>query len=441
MRKLTALVFAVALVFGMASLANAQQTVTWNVVTSPTISNLWPNEANSINRFEADIGLLGRVIQETDPNLLNACELAPSYPCTGSTPPNFLLPTGSAEGPAGVGGGSECNRLANACNTAVPPAAGHGGHLSEDGSYSYLVLHTTAIGTNPAGKGISFFQGSFVIENQPFICNDCPVGGFGKDINDQFAMDNTGPGSATAPLSVTLWITQSSSPFGHALISLEPAGAGAGKASACGVGIQYQTLSTDLCVDALSPGGNFLIPDQKVVAHTYSVNMAQHAGFGGTEGLCNPPDCYIEQVIIPAALAADANATAVMIQTASSVLPPDAPGSLANGTVDSLLFYYTTQLLDLDGDGIEDRIDGCPNDATNTCLLIPVPLGGGSCPAGTVFCSNSAGLAGCINAQLCSTRRDVNQDCSVGTADVAAPTGVFASQFFNLPFVVGPFDP
>ena len=44
MRKLTALVFAVALVFGMASMANAQSTYTWTVINTPGASLLWPNQ-------------------------------------------------------------------------------------------------------------------------------------------------------------------------------------------------------------------------------------------------------------------------------------------------------------------------------------------------------------------------------------------------------------
>lgn len=442
MRKLTALVFAVALVLGTTSMAYAQATYTWDTVRTTGAHEIWPNQADSPNIFEADGGLLGRVVTSAggtapvlDPNASNACELAPSFPCDGSNPPNFLLATGSAEGPPGAGGGVECNRVANGCNTAAIPTIPHGGHLNEtEGSYSYLVIHTPSQGTNPPGKGISFFTGSFQIVQQPYACNDCPAGGDGKDIPNQAALDNTGPGAVATSSNVTLWITQSTPPFGHALVSLQAAGPG--KLSPCGTGIVFQDLVTDLCVDGLQPGvGNFTIPNQKVVAHVYSVNPANQASFANP-GLCNPPDCYVEQVIIPAALTQNAGTLNVQVQTAASVLPGDAPGSLANATVDSLLYFLTTQSLDLDGDGLEDRVDPCPNDSTNFCLNDL--LGGGLCPAGQVFCMDASGTAGCFTAALCDTRRDANADCNVDTNDVNAVQGTL---FFNSGIQVGPFDP
>jgi hypothetical protein len=441
MRKLTALVFAAALVLGMTSMAHAQATYNYDTVRSAGALYLWPNEANSANTFEADGGLLGRVVTTpggaavTDPNQANACELAPSFPCQAGQPPVFLLPAGAAEGPPGAGGGAECTRVVNACNAAPVPTAGHGGHLNEtEGSYSYLVIHTPAQGTGAAGKGIGFFTGSYQIVQQPYLCNDCPAGGVGKDIPNQAALDNTTAGAVSVSTNVTLWLTQSTAPFGHALVSLQ--NAGPGKVSVCGVGTVYQDLVTDLCVDGLQPGvGNFTIPNQKVVAHTYSVNLANHASFND-QGLCNPPDCYIENVIIPAALAQNAGTLNVQVQSATSVLPNDAPGTLANATVDSLLYFLTTQALDLDGDGLEDRNDPCPNDGTNFCLNDL--LGGGLCPAGQVFCMDTTGTAGCFDGALCDTRRDANADCAVDSNDVNTVTGTL---FFNSGLLVGPFDP
>ncbi|MDP3939902.1 MAG: hypothetical protein Q8R92_17425 [Deltaproteobacteria bacterium] len=443
MRKLTALVFAVALVLGGTSMAFAQATYTFDTVRSAGAHEIWPNQANSPNTFEADGGLLGRVVTTAggatpvlNPAVANACELAPSFDCSGTTPPVFLLPAGAAEGPAGAGGGSECNRVVNACNAAPIPSGGHGGHLNEtEGSYSYLVIHTPSQGTNPAGKGIGFFTGSYQIVQQPYLCNDCPVGGAGKDIDNQLAMDNTGPGSVAQSTNVTLWLSQSTAPFGHALVSLQSAGPG--KLSPCGSGIVFQDLTTDLCVDGLQGGvGNFLIPAQKVVARNYSVNLANHSAFGANSGLCNAPDCYVENVIIPAALTQNAGTLNVQTQSATSVLPSTAPGSLANATVDSLLFFLTTQQLDMDGDGTEDRIDPCPNDPANGCLFNV--LTSSACPAGTVFCNDLAGTPGCYSASLCETRRDVDQNCFVDGGDLNT---VQNTLFFNNPFPIGPFDP
>jgi len=138
---------------------------------------------------------------------------------------------------------------------------------------------------------------------------------------------------------------------------------------------------------------------------------------------------------------------------AATILPANAPGSLPNSTVDTLIFSYTTQLLDMDGDGTEDRNDPCPNDPTDGC--IQDAINGGNCPAGQVFCADPNGYFGCISSALCNSRGDVNQDCAVDGVDAnltgsldgggsalpvagGDPAGVSA---FNTGVPVGPFDP
>jgi len=448
MRKPIALLFAAALVLGIAGLAHAQQTYTWTLVESPSVALLWPNEANAPNTFEANGGLLGRIHGSTDPDVGNACELAPSYPCAPGSPPEFLLPAADdREGPSDGGAGTECNRKVIACNTSPVPGAGHGGHPAGNqdglGEYSYLIIHTAAQGTNPEGKGIGFFAGSFVQQSDPYTCNDCAGAGRGRDENVAGSLNNTITQTTITSLSVSLWLTQSTSPFGHALVSLAPSGAGTGSSSVCGNGIAYQDLHTDLCVDGPDPGtGNFTIPDQKVVYHVYSTTMDDMASFVN-QGRCNPPDCYIENVIIPAA----AGATNVQVQVATSVLPASAPGTLANATVDSLIFASTTQLLDMDVDGTEDRSDPCPNDPIDLCAFIQDPGDPGfgtPCPAGQVYCSDALGAMSCIDSFLCNQRIDSNQDCVadpfdfVRTAGEDAPGGFLA---FQSTVSTGPFDP
>jgi len=461
MRKPIALLFAAALVLGMAGMANAQATYTWTLVESPAVALYWPNEANSPNVFEADGGLLGRILAATDAGAANTCELAPSYPCAAGAPPVFLLPAGTAEGPPGLGGGDECNRKVIACGGSSP--ALHGGHVDGIGEFSYLVIHTASQGTTPAGKGIGFFAGSFVQEQDGYVCNDCPPLGKGHDENvgniqctgagtPYSCCTGAGAGNCdflSAPTigavirtaSTSLWLTQSTPPFGHAAVRLQNPpfgnGAGAGEASVCGVGLVYQDLATDLCVDGLSAGGNFTIPNQKTVSHTYSVTFL-------TDGSkCNGPDCYIQHVIIPAALAQDANAKNVQILAASSVLPADAPGTLANGSVDSLLFMYTTQLIDFDGDTIEDRLDPCPMDPADGCIADIV--NGGNCPAGEVFCSDYNGNLTCLPAYQCNVKGDLNNDCVSDGTDGSLMVGVLdgtgGAEHFNTTIPVGPFDP
>lgn len=448
MRKPIALLFAAALVLGMAGMANAQQTYTWTLVEGSSVALLWPNEANSPNVFEADGGLLGRVLAETNAGVANTCELAPSYPCAALNPPVFLLAAGSSEGPTNVGGGSECNRKVTSCNTAPVPGAAHGGHAAGQdtiGEYSYLVIHTAAQGTNPSGKGIGFFAGTFVQQNDPYACNECPALGAGRDENVAGSLSNTISQSTVTTLSSSLWLTQSTSPFGHAQVSLAapPGGAGTGSASVCGTGLTYQDLDTDLCVDALSPGtANFEIPDQKTVSHAYSVTVADHANFTN-QGRCNGPDCYIQNVIIPAALAQDAGARNVQVLAASSILPSTAPGALANASVDSLLFMYTTQLLDMDGDTTEDRLDPCPNDAANGCTFDIINAV--SCAAGEAFCADADGDLSCIDAFLCNSKGDLNNDCLSDSTDnnllQGVNNGIGGAEVFNTGLSIGPFDP
>jgi hypothetical protein len=450
MRKLTALLFAVALVFGTATLATAQNTYTWSLIEGAAALELWPNEANAPNIFEANGGLLGRVNTEATvapggdmfAASAGSCQLAPSTPCIAGSPPAFLLPVGSAE-PGAPPVDSECNRQVIACNT-IPvdnPFAAHGGHIaSPPGEYSYMVIHTKAGATEPGGKGISFFSGSYTAVQQPYVCNDCPPTGHGKDIPNQIALDNSGNGSITNSTNVNLWITQSSAPFGHANITLTTGGSGPGKLSVCGNGVVFQTLDVDLCINGTAIGGDFQLLDQKVVIETYSVDTANHASTANP-GICNPPDCYVENVIIPAAAAQAPGACGaggacnVQRQLATTILPATAPEKLIDATVDTLIYALTTSLLDMDGDGVEDRNDPCPNDATDFCRLDLI--GGGSCPAGTVFCLVAGGGAGCQVGALCDTRLDVDQTCDLRAPD---PTAILTSIGFNS-VAIGPFDP
>jgi hypothetical protein len=491
MRKPIALLFTAALVLGLAGMASAQvpgdgatRTYTWTLIESAGVALNWPNQAGSPNEFEADGGLLGRVLAGTDPTVANVCELAPSHPCAAGSPPVFLLPAGTAEGPSNGGGGDECNRKVIACNTAPIPGAGHGGHITNAmctaagvpyfcctgagtgtctadsiGGYSYLVIHTAAAGTNPAGKGIGFFTGSFVQRADPYVCNDCPPIGKGHDDNVGNIhctgagtpypcctgagtgtcdfLSNTTIGSVTTTLSSSLWLTQSTPPFGHAQVSLASGGAGAGESSVCGSGLTYQDLNTDLCVDGLSANGNFQIPDQKTISHVYPVD------FAANPSKCNGGDCYIQNVIIPAALAQNPLAWEVQILSAASILPSTAPPGLANATVDSLLFMFTTQMLDMDGDGSEDWDDPCPNDPTNSCTFDQVNAV--ECPPGEVFCADFNNDLTCLPAFMCNNKGDLNNDCLVNGADenllAGAGNGVQGTEVFNTGLSIGPFDP
>jgi len=459
------------------------QTYTWALVESPGALGVWPNEANSPNIFEADEGLLGRVVVNwdsafgtvdspvLDPGVPNSCELAPSYPCLqpgAGGPPVFLFSGPPVvEGPIGSGivNGSECNKHTNACGPTPIVAATHlcgpgTEHEICEGEYSYFVIHR-----EPTGKGIGFFTGSFMNRQALPNCNGCPPMGRGKDKNSQTALSYTIPDSIVETVSINIWTTQSTPFVGHDLLNLINPGTDAGQTSLCGNGITFQDVGNNLCSDGLAGAPNFTIPDQKVSYWTYSVNMANHANFNNPNK-CSPPDCYVQRVIIPAAMAQAAKypagctaagapnpcctgagtgtcgpATNVQVQKASSVLPPDAPANLQNATVDTLIFAYTTQLLDLDGDGVEDPSDPCPADNTDFC--IQDLINGGNCPAGQVFCADFNGDLGCLDAFLCDFKLDVNNDCLADGNDENTLKGfpltgveAFASTLF-----IGPFNP
>jgi len=491
MRKPIALLLAAALILSVAGTANAA-IYTWTLIEGAAVSFRWPNEANSPNVFEADGGLLGRILATTDPGVANTCELAPSYPCAAGAPPVFLLAAGTAEGPPLAGGGDECNRKVIACGGSAPAA--HGGHVDGIGEYSYLVIHTEAQGSVPTGKGIGFFAGSFVQEQDEYECNDCPPTGKGHDENDgnHLCVDgneilgdgqgnddgicdpaepcghanlgagvvdrecctglNTGHcdflsyttiGAAIRTVSTSLWLTQSTPPFGHAAVRLQNPpfgnGAGSGEVSVCGNGLVYQDLATDLCVDGLSAGGNFTIPNQKTVSHVYSVDFATNGS------KCNGSDCYIQHVIIPAALAQDPLAKNVQILAASSILPSNAPGTLANGSVDSLLFMYTTQLIDFDGDGVEDPLDPCPTQNPDNCTdTLGICSAAGS-PPGYVVCSDSNNNLACLLPYQCNVKADVNNNCESDINDEnimkGVQDGVGGLEHWNTGYPIGPFDP
>jgi hypothetical protein len=404
----------------------------------------------------------------------NACMLPPSFPCAAGSPPTFLLPTGAAEGPKGAGGGDQCNVVVTGMGlTGVGNAPPNNGplYLGEDttrGTYSYYVIHEVG-GTNNA---IGFFSGAIMNRLDPdnttpgvanYRCNDCPVGGMGKDLDTQYvngtslnaairALDRTGAGMPMITVSVNLWATQTVRPFGHEQVRL--GATGPGKASICGNSIAFANLVHDFEVDGMSPPGNYYIPNQKTVNYVYSTNLSHHTtGAIADMGKCNAPDCYIEKVIIPAALAQNPAAKNVMMQVTASVLPAGAPGTIANATVDNLLFFYTTDPLDVDVDGEPDNIDPCPNDPTDTCVFDLI--NNVQCPAGEAFCADDNGYFGCLPPYQCNSRGDVNQDCSVDTADQelvasldigGAPLPLAGGDpwmipAFNTGVPVGPFEP
>jgi hypothetical protein len=498
-----AMVLGLGMVLGAKGAAAAPQAVTWILVKSPGAEGIWPNEANAENRFETDGGLLGRVVVNwatdelagglgidvavTDPGIRNKCELAPSYPCAAGQPPFFLLSGNGSEGPLGAGSGSECNVEVIACNTVPIPSAAHeaatapgfqtpldpaGGAADGDapghGEYSYLAIHTKPA-TTTKGKGIAFFSGSYSVVRDDYLCNDCPPLGHGKDkaapitgaaLGDGQDMQvNTVISSKVVPTAVELWTSQATPGAGHSHISLKAAPVETlgefppqGAVNVCGQGKIFQTLRLHLCGTQKTT----TIPNQKVSVHTYSVDTTTWAEFnngGLNEAKCSPPDCYVEQVIIPAAkaqaIAAGQTALAVQTQIATTVLPSDAI-PVEDATVDSLLFAYTTTFLDIDGDGTEDNVDPCPTDPANGCLADLI--GGGSCPAGQVFSADLAGYMICVDGFLQGSRIDVNRDCTSDAADTNLTIGRnalgnliktgsldFPANGLGLP--IGPFDP
>jgi hypothetical protein len=375
------------------------------------------------------------------------------------------------------------------------------------------VLHKEGTPTT-LSKGIAFFTGTYTQVQNAYTCNGCPPAGAGKDLEDvaagastntrciaaaspyaccsgagtgtctanimctgsrlplacctglqagtctdidldRYALSNTTTDAVVTPTDVSLWTTQATNGAGHSALTL--GSAGAGQTSICGNGIAFQTLLSDLCFgngSGIPPSPDFTIPNQKVTFYTYSTDVAgQHASFAGDHGRCNGPDCYIQHVIIPAAIAqataAGTVARNVQVQTATSVLPPDAPIGLSNATVDSILFSWTSQLLDMDLDTTEDRLDICPNDATNSCADATTtnqcPQG---CAAGLVACGDTLGGCVCQNPVLCNHRLDVDQNCNVSGVDSAKVAGTFypsgAGNIRMFGFStrrVGPFDP
>lgn len=496
MRKSSLVLIAIAALLIVVPTAANAVLRTWTVVQSPGAYGVWPNEVNSENRFETDTGLLGRVVinwlPTTNPlsgglgtdvpvltgTIRNACELAPSYPCDASNPPAFLLSGNPHEGPQGSGSGDECNVRVVACNTVPIPSAAHeggvlgpkpftgvpvDGDIEGIGSYSYLALHTQpSTPGGSKGKGISFFSGSYTVDQEPYTCNDCPPIGRGKDaagLDAKQSLSNTTIGSIVTPQAIALWTTQATPGAGHSRIVLKAVpnqGAGefppGGQVNQCGGGITFQTLETFLC----GTGVTFSIPNQKVTNRTYSMSSAAWASFdngGVNERKCSPPDCYVEKVIMNAASAQTSGAaTAVQMQIATSVLPPNA-FPIPNATVDSVLFYYTTDQLDLDGDGLEDAVDACPNDFGEPCRTNSITAA--LCPAGQVFCADNLAEMNCVDAFLCNQRIDVSggtpgfPDCFADTVDQnyiasqdagGSPLGV-GSPAFNSFFPIGAFDP
>ena len=456
------------------------QTYTWTLVESPGALGVWPNEANSPNIFEADEGLLGRVMTEwpgdtavLDPGVVNACELAPSYPCLqpgAGGPPVFLFSGPPVvEGPIGSGivNGSECNKHTNACGPTPIVAGTHlcgpgTEHEICEGEYSYYVSHR-----EPTGTAIGFFTGNYTYRQALPDCNGCPPLGPGRDKNNPTALSYTIPDSQVETVAINIWTTQASPFIGHGLHSLSPTTQSLGQTSLCGNGITFQDIANDLCSDGIAGAPNFTIYDQKVSFWTYSVNMANHANYINPNK-CNPPDCYVQRVVIPAAMAQAAKypagclapgrpnpcctgvgtgtcgpATNVQVLKASIHLPPPDCLAVFNMTIDSILFAYTTQLLDLDGDGVEDSNDPCPADNTDFC--IQDLINGGNCGAGQVFCADFNGDLGCLDAFLCDYKLDVNNDCLADGNDENVlkgfVNGIGGAEAFNSTLFIGPFNP
>jgi hypothetical protein len=98
----------------------------------------------------------------------------------------------------------------------------------------------------------------------------------------------------------------------------------------------------------------------------------------------------------------------------------------------------------MDGDGTEDRMDPCPNDNTDFCVIDL--FGAGNCPAGQVFCVNAVGDLGCLDSYLCNVRPDANQDCNIDGSDIVNVAGeadgdADGLESFGSGLPAGPFDP
>jgi len=419
------------------------KTYTWTLVESSSVWKTWPNQLNSANPFESDGGLLGRIVSHTAETSANTCNLAESHPCASGEPPVFLFPAGSAEGPANNGGLTECNRKVTACSAGFDIPGSHGGHPgsvtpfeTHIGEFSYFVQ------TRPGGaRSMSFISGTYTTRTDPYVCNRCPPEGSGKDIDNSAALANTRITALTQVISESLWSTQYVDGLGETgHVQITKSQSGAGQASACGDGVQFETLVVDICLDNLP----YEVP-LRWSSRIYSVNQANQAS-PASPGRCNGPECYVKSVIIPAALAQSASARNVQVRRATTVLPTGFPYDnfgIGNATMDFLVFAYTTQLVDQDGDAVEDRLDACPNDATNACLTNLV--GSGVCPAGQVFCADGNGDLGCLDAFLCNSKGDLNNGCFSDLTDYNALNGVLngvqGTEAFNTGFSIGPFNP
>ena len=190
-------------------------------------------------------------------------------------------------------------------------------------------------------------------------------------------------------------------------------------------------------------GTDASIPGLKWVTRTYSTDLSQHASALDPEK-CGGPDCYVRSVIIPAAeLQSEGAARNVQVRQASVVLPSGAPSGFQSATLDLLTFAWTSALIDQDFDGTEDRVDPCPNDPADSCRMDL--LGSGDCPAGQVFCTDSNGDLGCLDAFLCNQRGDLNNNCQSDGLDAnllfGVQNGIQGAENFNTTVPIGPFDP
>jgi hypothetical protein len=428
---------------GLLLAGSPARAITWTLVESSGVHLRWPNQFNAANGFEANGGLLGRIVAHTSESTLNACELAESHPCASNEPPAVLGDfDGGPEGPPNLPDLDtvECNRVTIACEGSPIPGvhSGHpGGNTPNEtaiGTFSYFVTHRST-----GDKSMAFISGTYVSNQGAYTCNACPPEGSGRDVNNATALTNPKIAASLTSASVSLWTTQFIDIFGgtgHNTITLESAGAGA--ISACGNGVQFETLSLDPCIDEPYP-----VPIKWDVT-TYSVSVSQQAT-PLSSGRCDGPDCYVQQVIVPAAITQSGGAARnVQVRKASTVLPDESPFGMDNATLDVILFAYTTQRIDADGDLVEDRIDPCPTDPTDFC--VQDLFGGGTCSAGQVFCPDVFGTLGCRDPFLCNARVDADQNCFVSASDMQrvvgeSDGGLDGTETFGSGVPLGPFSP
>ena len=114
-----------------------------------------------------------------------------------------------------------------------------------------------------------------------------------------------------------------------------------------------------------------------------------------------------------------------------------------NATLEALVFAYTTQRVDQDGDGIEDRVDPCPNDPADSCVVDF--FSGMTCPSGQVLCADAFGDLACRDPFLCYQQGDANLDCGVDSSDLNEVAGVNdgfqGTEAFGAAVPTGPFNP